>query len=245
MQSWAQASRPPSRPGGRFRHRAHFAVTRGALSRLAPSCLRTTRGETHVRFNFVRHTDTAFGSSILVEGQAFKVVVRRHCMSQTVVVRHALHALLIWKRCQVRTRKPVVYAPQLHIVGLPQGDPISYFMATGLSEWPTGGILIVGDCFEKGRLVPLGDLFDLYNLPKWSVFDLRGRGSNFRELVEWGRRELITYNVLQLLLSLGAARQLITWFYRTLTEMVRAPLTSLKITWEESWDIRFRMEIGD
>ncbi|KAJ1127034.1 hypothetical protein NDU88_005440 [Pleurodeles waltl] len=38
MQSCAQASRPPSRPGGRFRHRAHFAVTRGALSRLAPSC---------------------------------------------------------------------------------------------------------------------------------------------------------------------------------------------------------------
>ncbi|KAJ1138958.1 hypothetical protein NDU88_005337 [Pleurodeles waltl] len=38
MQSFAQASRPPSRPGGRFRHRAHFAVTRGALSRLAPSC---------------------------------------------------------------------------------------------------------------------------------------------------------------------------------------------------------------
>ncbi|KAJ1132422.1 hypothetical protein NDU88_010735 [Pleurodeles waltl] len=37
MQSCAQASRPPSRPGGRFRHRAHFAVTRGALSRLAPS----------------------------------------------------------------------------------------------------------------------------------------------------------------------------------------------------------------
>ncbi|KAJ1113503.1 hypothetical protein NDU88_001745 [Pleurodeles waltl] len=38
MQSCALASRPPSRPGGRFRHRAHFAVTRGALSRLAPSC---------------------------------------------------------------------------------------------------------------------------------------------------------------------------------------------------------------
>ncbi|KAJ1142054.1 hypothetical protein NDU88_008382 [Pleurodeles waltl] len=37
MQSCAQASLPPSRPGGRFRHRAHFAVTRGALSRLAPS----------------------------------------------------------------------------------------------------------------------------------------------------------------------------------------------------------------
>ncbi|KAJ1202317.1 hypothetical protein NDU88_006117 [Pleurodeles waltl] len=37
MQSCALASRPPSRPGGRFRHRAHFAVTRGALSRLAPS----------------------------------------------------------------------------------------------------------------------------------------------------------------------------------------------------------------
>lgn len=142
-------------------------------------------------------------------------------------------AFRAWRRCWSGRRKPTGYIPELPLVGLLHGDPLSIFTAEQLAPWTEAGIEVVGDCFLDKSLIPFDSLMEESGLPTGQFLQYEALTRTFAQLWAVGRNERETHPVLHALYTLGTARHLVKWFYVAIQVTSVGPLTSLHTKWNE------------
>lgn len=74
-------------------------------------------------------------------------------------------ALHCWQGCTKWLKTNLLCAPELQVVGLPHGEPQSFFTAGQLTAWTNAGVVTMSNCFQACTRIPLVDLTTTHGLP--------------------------------------------------------------------------------
>lgn len=127
-----------------------------------------------------------------------------------------------------------MYSPLLPLAGLPKGK--GYYTAGELQAWTEHALTEIETLFTDGQLTSFAGLTEESGLPPGQFLLHRQLVADCRKTWDLTDGEPKTHPVLHTLLNMGTGKHLITWIYKSIMELTRAPLTRLRLHWEEEFD---------